>query len=331
MKTENSQGEKEFQNLKKSEEFGKKLFISDKIDLKEKGIIINKYIRIAHLCDMVLNKRLFLSSPKLWGDPFEYKYESWIEKDSKQNVFSVYGTCFTANTVEQEETQWKSYGNNDVVRVTFNLKELMNKIKGASFAFDVALLKMVYSERARFFCDDVPIKGDAKNKEKNKELYLNNFALKLKAYTYENEIRLCAIKDKDKTDKEYIYIEKIDFNDAIEYITLPPFNPETRADSIHDIINNHGLYLTLKELGVKADKIKQSNLYNKDEKDYVSIYKEDSFKKGIKSLKNEEKRRLTSLINRLYTFFSKLKSSIFTWHSVDLAGYNLFFIISRKA
>lgn len=281
MKTENSQGEKGFQNLKKSEEFGEKLFISDKIDLKEKGIIINKYIRIAHLCDMVLNKRFFLSSPKLWGDPFEYKYESWIEKDSKQNVFSVYGTCFTANTVEQEETQWKSYGNNDVVRVTFNLKELMNKIKGASFAFDVALLKMVYSERARFFCDDVPIKGDAKNKEKNKELYLNNFALKLKAYTYENEIRLCAIKDKDKTDKEYIYIEKIDFNDAIEYITLPPFNPETRADSIHDIINNHGLYLTLKELGVKADKIKQSNLYNKDEKDYVSIYKEDSFKKGL--------------------------------------------------
>lgn len=327
MKTENSQGEKEFQNLKKSEEYGKKLFISDKIDLKEKGIIINKYIRIAHLCDMVLNKRLFLSSPKLWGDPFEYKYESWIEKDSNQNVFSVYGTCFTANTVEQEETQWKSYGNNDVVRVTFNLKELMNKIKdaSASFAFDVALLKMVYSERARFFCNE-PIKGDAKNKEKNKELYLNNFALKLKAYTYENEIRLCAIKDKDKTDKEYIYIEKIDFNDAIEYITLPPFNPEARADSIHDIINNHGLYLTLKELGVKADKIKQSNLYNKDEKDYVSIYKEDSLKE-----KNEEKKRPASLINRLYTFFSKLKSSIFTWHSVDLAGYNLFFLISRKA
>lgn len=290
MGTENSQGEKEFQKLN---EESSHFFTSDKIVLNGEIIIyneINKYMRIDHLYDMVFNKRLFLPSPKLWGDPFEYKYESWIKEDNL-NDFSVYGACFTANTVEQEEAQWKSYGNNDVVRVTFNLKELMNKIKDASdsFGFDVALLKMVYSERARFFRND-PIKENDATKENNdnriepdKELYLNNFALKLKAYTYENEIRLCAIRKKKETDKEYIYIDKIDFNDVIESITLPPFNPEKKANPINNI--NHCLYLKLKNWGIKAETIKQSNLYNKDEKEYVSIYKEDSLKE-----KNEEKK-----------------------------------------
>lgn len=229
-------------------------------------LVISKYMKFSHLIDSIKKEYFFFGSPETWLDPFEMLfYKPKIKIGDEENV-TLHACSFACNDIENEEgfwTIWSKGESEPIVRVTYNVKRLVEKL-AAKIQYEFYLGGMAYTSREH-------ILGKAAIPHTYGQIsdYINYLSLKRNAYNYEKELRL-YIKRKN-TDEHFTKLEDFDYcGNVIAEITLPPMEPLGNSHPAKDMLKcmqdcmnlkiKDSLTSVVQEKGVNC-KITQSALY----------------------------------------------------------------------
>ncbi len=235
---------------------------------------IHRYMPFLRFKQDVENGCLSFLSPLKWRDPFENVFYA-PHQIIGGATFDVRCICTTFDRVENEESAWARSGSSDdkQIRVTYKFDKLCRVLEqaaqevGCKFYFSV----VDYSQSK-----DNLIAANAQVYQTIDE-YLNVLSLKRKAFSYENEIRIFAVFNKQVQNIVSVSVCANAYNDIVDCVTMPPLEPFLRDDprfSIYDRLqdlDNLQLRKDLLNLGV-CTRIWQSRLYSqiKGESEWIN-------------------------------------------------------------
>lgn len=245
----------QFVNISESEFFSKKLLF--------------KYMPLESALTMMKEKYLWLCNPVIWKDPFEKRFIEAKYFDGKNEAEfplkgRVFCTCFTQTTTS--EAHWANYSNGKL-GVSFRLRRtaLLDILNKHYDEFDIYIGKVNYLKTAsikkKLHEIDI-IKEISPLKITSRNIQIQLLLLKRVAFSYEDEIRVLAIK-KQKT-KEIgikLSLKTTQPFDLIERITLDP------GTEMHTELMLKKLFK--KEYGFK--KVYKSQLYSMANEVIISI------------------------------------------------------------
>ena len=231
-----------------------------------KPLVVSKYMKMSYLIDSINNDYFFLGSPETWLDPFEMLFYKPIIKIGEEDNVTVHACSFACNDIENEEGFWIiwSKGESDpIVRVTYNVKKLM-ELLAIRENEEFYLGGMVYTSREQILKEAAIPHTYSKIED-----YINKLSLKRNAYQYENELRLYV--KKNGSNKPNTMLRDFNYREnVISEITLPPMEPlgnshpaKDMVKCIQDCMNmqtKQRLFLVVQEKGMNC-KISQSALY----------------------------------------------------------------------
>lgn len=236
---------------------------------------IYKYIKYKYFKNSIKKNKtggydvsLTFVTPDNWNDPFESVfYKSKIHINKK----TYYVTCFcaTLEPTESEESAWNRniYSAEDdekTIRVSYEFMsfckflERIGKEKGLSFYLSIANYSLSRSSFKK-----------RKTSYTSLDDYLNDLSKKRKAFAYENEMRVFAVKNRDMGDIFTIHanILESDLTNLVKSVTLPPYPPINKKSEkskfysqIQDL-DNFGLRTGIMNIINNKLSIKQCRLY----------------------------------------------------------------------
>lgn len=220
----------------------------DKIDGRN---VLWRYMDLTKFMDMIQNRTLFFTR----ADRFEDKYEGSFTKSIKEKIESaflekdlsssydefktklrerVYINCWH-KSVHDSMAMWKIYGSPiHGVAITTTVKKLENALTKHIFApqSDSYLFKVDYVNHWRDPAIDI-------------NPYSRIFSYKLKAYSYENEVRAVIDSyhqtyDNDPIENFGLSIP-IDFETLVRSIVIAPDAPDWFISLIHNILKTYNI------------------------------------------------------------------------------------------
>ncbi len=242
---------------------------------------IYRYMKFKHLKKMIegpingdFNFKLSFISPYLWDDPCEsvfYKPAIQIQNE----WYNILCICTTLEPTENEESAWRrAQRSNDTdektVRVAFDFSafcQTLEKIASKEGDLSFYLSLADYSESRDFFKKNKPYS--------TLDEYIELMSKKRKAFAYENEMRIFAVRKIKSSDCETqeetkdfdIDLSEDERNILFKDITLPPYPPipkkNPQSHFYHKIqdYDNLDLRIGIEDLSFPNTKIKQSRLY----------------------------------------------------------------------
>lgn len=207
-----------FLNITKEEFLSKKLLL--------------KYLPLEFAIATIKEKQLWLSNPTIWKDPFEKrfitgKYNAGIKKKDLEFPLNgrVFCSCFTETLTS--EAHWINYPNGKV-GVSFRIRRsvLLDLLKQHSAEYEIYIGRVNYLKTVEIrkkLSDIEKIKDLKPLTITNKEVQIQLMLLKRVSFSYENEIRIFAIK-KNKTQEAGIPLtfNGVSAASLIDRITLDP-------------------------------------------------------------------------------------------------------------
>jgi hypothetical protein len=234
--------------MKKSPFIWKNVHFVDELSLDWENPKVCRYMPFSRVCEMLKNRQIAFVSPELWDDPFEkrfYDVKVVKNKDAKPKEYvalpNMACLCFTSSSSENAEAFWSRSKTADepYVRVVFDLYELLDALN--SFADKHSARIYVAAAKYEFEHEIKNVHKKWKFTEDELEhSYVRLMSLKRKAFSYEQELRLFIVWDKEPTKIEnfgenkvvFVSYEK-SFNDLIKRMTFDP-----RLDSFEDDENS---------------------------------------------------------------------------------------------
>ena len=197
-------------------------------------LVVSKYMKLSYLINSIKGEYFFFASPDSWLDPFETLFYKPVMKIGENEEVSVHACCFTCNDIENEEGFWNIWSKGEkepIVRVTYNMKRLVENLSRANFnQYDFYLGGMTYTSR-----EQILTKAVIQHKYNNISEYINNLCLKRNAYKYENELRLYV--KRNKRNEKYTKLEEFSYSgNIITEITLPPIEPLGNSHPAKDMV-----------------------------------------------------------------------------------------------
>lgn len=217
--------------------------------------------------------RIAFVSPDMWKDPFEsIFYKPKCEIQGRE--YDVACVCMTYDKTATEETGWNTYVKNDEkgVRVAYNFKKLCDLLETWGIQKNVTF----YISIVDYTQERKDLERAARYYEKQgasyKSLlhYLNILSLKRRAFSYENEVRIFAVKEYavDSMEEEWrtpLFVDGFAYNDLVSEVLMSPMKPIKRQDKRFPFyaqmqdIDNFDLRVNLEE--TFKEKVHQSRLY----------------------------------------------------------------------
>lgn len=234
--------------MKKSPFIWKNVHFVDELSLDWENPKVCRYMPFSRVCEMLKNRQIAFVSPELWEDPFEKRfYDVKVVKNKegkpKESVAlpNMACLCFTSSSSENAEAFWSRSKTSDepYIRVVFDLYELLDALN--SFA-DKHSARIYFAAAKYEFEKDIKEVHKKRNftEDKLERSYVSLMSLKRKAFSYEQELRLFIvwdknskkIKDFDKNKVVFVSYKK-SFNNLIKRMTFDP-----RLDSFEDDENS---------------------------------------------------------------------------------------------
>lgn len=206
-----------------------------------------RYMRLEHLRKMVSEKLIAFLSPYQWSDPFEYLAyhpNTMIRNDKGKEAFCrIFALCGTYN-YHNEDAKWTYTGSSDngddiTIRVGFKLKELCQQLVKRNPTLRIYVTHMDYSLKKSEILKLLIARKKNNWQYENEYEYICEMCHKRPSFTYENEIRIFAVEDVEKT-TTYEGLKFIAFDDCgiFRRLTIPPerqkpFCPQSEEDVLH--------------------------------------------------------------------------------------------------
>lgn len=250
--------------------------------------VLYKYLPLENALRNLKNKAIWLSKPRNWDDPFEYRFLDAKYTDNKgvESVFPfkerVFATCLTREPYS--EAQWNAYSKESLaIRFVFDTKTLLQQLSNyaANNSFHIFLGKVEYHKRNEIEVDSLDnLKFDEEKKGKviNKSLKDFDFCarlllLKRQDFTYENEIRLIVIKKKDAKTEGFNFNYKCDNKTLIKNLMI---SPRVKDSTFHFLKKYLAIEFDMPpkidKKGIEKPRILRSRLYNKEENVKISTF-----------------------------------------------------------
>ena len=223
--------------MKKSPFIWKNVHFVGELSLDWENPKVCRYMPFSRVCGMLKNRQIAFVSPELWEDPFEkrfYDVKVVKNKDAKPKEYvalpNMACLCFTSSSSENAEAFWSRSKTADepYVRVVFDLYELLDALN--SFADKHSARIYVAAAKYEF---EHEIKNVHKKwnftEDKIEQSYVRLMSLKRKAFSYERELRLFIVWDKEPTkiesfgENKVVFVSyKKSFNNLIKRMTFDP-------------------------------------------------------------------------------------------------------------
>lgn len=240
--------------------------------LRSRPFTLFKYMPASRFLEDVKQQRMAFVSPESWYDPFgSIFYKSKCE--IRGIMYDVTCICMTYDKTATEETGWNTYIQNGEkgVRVAYDFEKLCKQLEAwgkDDLNFYISVVD--YSQERKFLEKAARYYEKAGMGYKSLLHYLNVLSLKRRAFSYENEVRIFAVReceyDPMKEDRrEPLFFDGILYNDLVSEVLMSPLTPMTRQDKRFTLygylqdIENFDLRMDL-EATFKA-KVHQSRLY----------------------------------------------------------------------
>lgn len=242
--------------------------------IPEQGsLTVFRYMRISNLGEM-MNGKMRFESPFRWTDPFEYLfYESDIKIGNK--TYSVACCCFTLDSSSNEESLWKVHSNNSqnandtIIRVAMKLDVLCKTLAKSNPDYTFYVSDVDYSMSREQILN---LHTKRQGKYKSIDEYITDLTIKRRAFKFENELRIFAVKEGIIQFKDFFCMINIKFTKSlITSVTLPPLDPKNNKNnySKQQEQESNKLKHLLKVKIKYKNKIYQSRLYDIEKKNIM--------------------------------------------------------------
>ena len=202
-----------------------------------------KYLSFEWAEKNITNQCFPLLSPFMWRDPYEIIF---LKRGNKVVPYDVFCSCMTYNRGSNEESSWNAYKQEKepMIRFGFSLQKLLEFLKKAAatpnysdFLFYVTLIdynlkKKEIQQLAKMFWETYSSVSE--------QDMINLLSIKRSAFRYEGEIRIIAIRKKEKETQEVMSLE-MNYVQELSEIMLGPYPPLRNNDK------NLNIYDTLQE------------------------------------------------------------------------------------
>ena len=253
--------------------------------LKEKPVLY-KYLPLENALRNLKNKGIWLSKPKEWGDPFEYRFLDAKYVDAKGNERDfpykekIFATCLTREP--SSEAQWNAYSKDSLaIRFVLDTKILLEQLSifAKKNSFKVYLGNVEYHNREEIAVNNLnkltfeeETNGTKICKNINDSVFgARLLLLKRKDFSYEKEVRLIIIKDNSiKADGIYFNYE-CDNNALIKNLLVSPKVKDSTFEMLKNYIEKEfDLPPKIDSTGRKQPLIRRSHLYDKEKNVIIS-------------------------------------------------------------
>lgn len=209
------------------------------VDIENEKSEIFRVLEVFRLFDLFETKRICLTAPKLWDDPYEdfLKHSYGMSSENKDLRISfegysnyIFGQCWTLS--EETDALWRIYSpNRDRVQIKTTIVKLQEKIKKIQdkwFRSYIGMVKYLPEHEIKKKISD-GIKNSDKYFLITDRLIKEYYLIKRDTFKYENEIRLLVIlPEPQEKYKNAIYQDP----DNLDICTLPIDDPIELIDEI---------------------------------------------------------------------------------------------------
>lgn len=213
------------------------------VDIENEDSKIFRVLEVFRLFDIFETKRIGLTAPKLWDDPFEnfLKHSYGVSSENKELRISfegyskyIFGQCWTLN--EETDALWRIYSpNRDRVKIKTTIAKLLErirKIQNKWFRSYIGRVKYLPEHEIKKKISD-GIKNSDKYFQITDKLIREYYLIKRDTFKYENEIRLIVIlpqppenyKNAIYQDPDNLDICNLPLDDPVELIDEIVFDP----------------------------------------------------------------------------------------------------------
>ena len=179
-----------------------RIYALNNYQLPQNKDVFHKYIPLGYLRDYISNNRITFVSPSTWNDPFETRYYQIGYNKIEYTEPSIFCMCLTDKQSQNEDAMWIRYARpgDEMVKINVVIKDLLDilEAQGKKMGFNTYIGEVIYTSKTG-------ITGITKKnstffpKNFHIEHYLTLMSLKRGSFSYENEIRIFIVPDKEKT------------------------------------------------------------------------------------------------------------------------------------
>jgi hypothetical protein len=231
---------------------------------------IYRYFRLKDLIECLSIKKMRLTKPHLWKDPFENLFlNSKVVNKNGQAVDlriireQIFAQCWTLK--DESDLMWNSYIHDSKgAKVTTTIKDMLDIVQNYEIAFMSGITYMPEQDIIRYFSSPLPI-----NIEEQKNPFVVTLFIKRKEFAEEQEVRIIfhdMLRNRDP--KSNLKIVNFNVKDYQSDYTYFKFDPDHLFSDIvlHPKMNDEQVNFYTKKLkGFYNGPVYKSRLYNTPE------------------------------------------------------------------
>lgn len=231
--------------------------------------ILYKHMPLENALRFLKDKAFWFANPMTWKDPFEKRFiEAKYSMNGKDVKFRwrnrLFCTCMTQTVTS--EAFWNTYNQGGIgIEFRFYREKVLEELSNYADKY------MVFIGKAEYMLTDDIRKGLRQipfHPPIPKDISLNSesfaarlFMLKRISFSYEDEIRIVIVKDKDSNDKGIALNYNCNNTDLIQSIIVDPNIEDYTFEMLNKVfINDYGFTPVL-NAGKRYNRVLKSQLY----------------------------------------------------------------------